>query len=78
MHVTQDLTQDYKNIKERIGEVEIEITKLQNLEELNADEGNKLQAMLFEKSYLENQIAELEANTQLVAVNVMITEEPNH
>ena len=78
MHVTQDLTQDYKNIKKRIGEVEIEITKLQNLEELNADEGNKLQAMLFEKSYLENQIAELEANTQLVAVNVMITEEPNH
>ena len=78
MHTTQDLTQDYKNIKDRISEVEKEINRLQSLEELNADENNKLQAMLFEKSYLENKIAEMEANTQLVAVNVVITEEPEH
>lgn len=78
MHGAQDLTQDYKNIKGRVGEVEAEITKLQGLEEMDADESNKLQAMLFEKSYLEDKLAELEANTELVAVNIMITEEPNH
>lgn len=78
MHATQDLTQDYKNIKKRIGEVKEEIARLQSLEELNDDESNKLQAMLFEKSYLEDKLAELEANTELVAVTVMITEEPNH
>ncbi|MGE5544905.1 MAG: zf-HC2 domain-containing protein, partial [Bacillota bacterium] len=78
MHGTQDVTEEYKNLKKRLGEVEAEISRLQGLEELDADESNKLQAMLFEKSYLEDKIAELEAQTKLVAVNVMITEEPNH
>jgi hypothetical protein len=78
MHGTQDVTGEYKNLKQRLGEVEAEITRLQGLDELDVDEENKLQAMLFEKSHLEDKIAELEANAKLVAVNVMITEEPNH
>lgn len=78
MHGTHDVTQDYKNMKKRIGEVETEIARLQSLEELDADGNNKLQAMLFEKSYLEDKLDELEANTELVAVNVVITEEADH
>lgn len=78
MQGTQDVTEEYKDLKKRLDEVETEIARLQGLEELDADENNKLQAMLFEKSYLEDKIAELEARTKLVAVNVMITEEPNH
>ncbi len=78
MQGTQDVTEEYKKLKERLGEVEAEICRLQGLEELDADESNKLKAMLFEKSYLEDKIADLEANTRLVAVNVLITEETDH
>jgi hypothetical protein len=78
MHGTQDVTEEYKKLMQRLGEVEAEVARLQGLEEMDADESNKLQAMLFENSYLEDKITDLEANTKLVAVNVMITEETNH
>jgi hypothetical protein len=58
--------------------VKAEITRLQNEESLDADGNDKLRAMLFEKSYLEGKIADLEAKTKLVAVNVMITEQSNN
>lgn len=78
MSGVQDVTADYQKAGKRMGEVELEITRLQGKEDLDADESNKLKAMLFEKSYLEDKIADLEAKTKLVAVNVMITEESDH
>lgn len=78
MQGVQDVSEEYGGLKNRLVEVELEITRLQGKKDLDADESDKLRAMLFEKSYLKDKIADLEEKTKLVAVNVMITEEPNH
>ena len=78
MQGIQDVSQEYSRLKNRLTEVEAEITRLKSKDPLNTDESDKLKAMIFEKSYLQDKMSGLEENTKMVAINIVITEEPNH
>jgi len=75
MHGTQNVSDTYNQYQNRLDEVQEEIDRLESMAELSADEENKLKAMRFEKTYLENQIKDLDQKTGLVAVNVTISGE---
>ncbi len=78
MQTAQDVSGEYNNLKKRQAEVNEEITRLESEESLDIEEDKKMRAMLFEQSYLKGKIADLEENTKLVEINIMITDKSNH
>ncbi len=74
---TDNVSGEYNNLRDRMGEVEAEITRLQSSTDLDADEQSKLKAMQFEKVHLQDKLNDIDQNSKLVAVSVTITGEIN-
>lgn len=70
-----DVSEDYNRFQDRLAEVETIVADFEALEEMDADESDKYQAMKFERAYLEKQLDTLDYKTELVAVNVTINGE---
>ncbi|MGE5422638.1 MAG: zf-HC2 domain-containing protein [Ignavibacteriales bacterium] len=69
-----DITQDYARMQNRLQEVQGEIKALSGKDSLTTAEKDKLKVLDFEKSYLADKLTNLNENTQLVAINIILSE----